>query len=289
MVKAGSNHPSTVDWALMDWRKAERSRYRLQKRIYKAASRGNVKVVHNLQRKMMRSWSARVLAVRRVTQDNKGKKTAGVDGRIALTAVERVTLVNGLEPKQRKRRKHLPVRRVWIPKSGKTEKTPLGIPMIRSYCLSLQEILGMSPGAAWQGGEHSSTLLLLYHKRRSVFQRPLFPAASNGLAQGRDEIWSERDPTRPMRRGAHRLQFAELTPLGNGRDIHIEQVCRCLGRVAPIATLACLGRAGPFRAAERDGIGVANPFDFAGGKCPPLASHGPFGIEELRGSLCQDA
>lgn len=99
MVKVGPTGPSTVDWAVMDWRKAERSRYRLQKRIYKAASRGNVQVVHNLQRKLMRSWSARVLAVRRVTQDNQGKKTAGVDGRTALTAAERVTLVNELEPK----------------------------------------------------------------------------------------------------------------------------------------------------------------------------------------------
>ena len=131
MVKAGSTSPSTVDWALIDWRKAERSRYRLQKRIYKAASRGNMRVVHNLQRKLMRSWSTRVLAVRRVTQENTGKKTAGVDGRTALTAAERVALVKELEPKQRKKRKHLPVRRVWIPKPGKTEKRPLGIPTIR--------------------------------------------------------------------------------------------------------------------------------------------------------------
>src|SRR5215467_6348119 len=79
----------------------------------------------------MRSWSARVLAVRRVTQDNQGKKTAGVDGKTALTAAERVTLVQELEPKQRRRRKHLPVRRVWIPKPRKTEKRPLGIPTIR--------------------------------------------------------------------------------------------------------------------------------------------------------------
>ena len=131
MVREGFTGPSTIDWALVDWRKAERSRYRLQKRIYKAAGRGNVRVVHNLQRKLMRSWSARVLAVRRVTQDNQGKKTAGVDGRTALTAAERVVLVQELEPKQRKRRKPLPVRRVWIPKPGKTEKRPLGIPTIR--------------------------------------------------------------------------------------------------------------------------------------------------------------
>lgn len=120
-----------VDWVLVDWRKAEQSVYRLQKRIFKAASRGNVQVVHNLQRKLMRSRSAQLLAVRRVTQDNQGKKTAGIDGRIALTAPERVQLVEELRPKHRKRRKPLPVRRVWILKPGKQEKRPLGIPTIR--------------------------------------------------------------------------------------------------------------------------------------------------------------
>ena len=79
----------------------------------------------------MRSWAARMLAVRRVTQDNQGKKTAGVDGKLALTTPERVQLVEDLQPKNRQRRKHLPVRRVWIPKPGKLEKRPLGIPTIR--------------------------------------------------------------------------------------------------------------------------------------------------------------
>lgn len=124
------NNP-IVDWALIDWRKAEQSVYRLQKRIFRASRRGNVQVVHNLQRKLMRSRSARMLAVRRVTQDNRGKKTAGVDGKTALTASERVQLTEELQPKGRRRRKHLPARRVWIPKPGKQEKRPLGIPTIR--------------------------------------------------------------------------------------------------------------------------------------------------------------
>ena len=84
----------------MDWRKAERSRYRLQKRIYKAASLGKREIVHNLQRKLMSSWSNRVLSVRKVTQDNQGKKTAGVDGQKDLTAAERVTLVKELGPQR---------------------------------------------------------------------------------------------------------------------------------------------------------------------------------------------
>ncbi len=66
----------------------------------------------------MRSWAARTLAVRRVTQDNQGKKTAGVDGKTARTTPERVQLVEELQPKNRKRRKHLPVRRGFKHRGG---------------------------------------------------------------------------------------------------------------------------------------------------------------------------
>jgi RNA-directed DNA polymerase len=72
----------------------------------------------------MMSWSAKVLAVRRVTQDNQGKKTAGVDGVKSLTPKQRLQLVSQL----RLTSKAKPVRRVWIDKPGKTEKRPLGIP-----------------------------------------------------------------------------------------------------------------------------------------------------------------
>jgi RNA-directed DNA polymerase len=72
----------------------------------------------------MRSWSARVLAVRRVTQDNRGKLTAGVDGVKSLTPKQRIELVNQLRLNQKAK----PTRRVWIPKPGKEEKRPLGIP-----------------------------------------------------------------------------------------------------------------------------------------------------------------
>jgi RNA-directed DNA polymerase len=70
----------TVEWNQTDWQKLERRVYKLQKRIYKASSRGDIKAVRRLQKTLMRSWSGRMLAVRRVTQDNQGKKTAGVDG-----------------------------------------------------------------------------------------------------------------------------------------------------------------------------------------------------------------
>jgi len=71
---------TTGEWHEINWRKLERRVYKLQKRIYRASQRGEVKATRRLQKTLMKSWSARTLSVRRVTQDNQGKKTAGVDG-----------------------------------------------------------------------------------------------------------------------------------------------------------------------------------------------------------------
>src|SRR2546423_12490673 len=67
-------------WNDLPWRQFERQVFKLQKRIYRASQRGDMKTVHKLQRLLMNSWSAKCLAVRRVTQDNQGKKTAGQRG-----------------------------------------------------------------------------------------------------------------------------------------------------------------------------------------------------------------
>ena len=112
-----------VEWKNTNWRKLERVVFKLQKRIYQASSRGDVKAVRRLQKTLMRSWSAKMLAVRRVTQDNQGKKTAGVDGVKSLTPNQRLELVSEL----RLNSKVKPTRRVWIPKPGTEEKRPLGI------------------------------------------------------------------------------------------------------------------------------------------------------------------
>jgi len=74
---------TTAEWKYINWRKLEKRVYKLQKRIFRASNRGDVKAVRRLQKTLMKSWSARALAVRKVTQDNTGKKTAGVDADIA--------------------------------------------------------------------------------------------------------------------------------------------------------------------------------------------------------------
>jgi retron-type reverse transcriptase/5-methylcytosine-specific restriction endonuclease McrA len=113
-------------WNTLRWPKIQRDVFKLQKRIYQASRRGDVKRVRKLQRLLLRSWSARLLAVRRVTQDNRGKKTAGVDGVKSLTPPQRLTLAENLKLEGRAK----PVRRTWIPKPGSDEKRPLGIPIM---------------------------------------------------------------------------------------------------------------------------------------------------------------
>ena len=76
----------------------------------------------------MKSEAARYLAVRRVTQENLGKKTAGVDGVKSVVPRQRFDMVEQIHPKGWTKQAVKPVRRVYIPKPGKTEQRPLGIP-----------------------------------------------------------------------------------------------------------------------------------------------------------------
>ncbi len=132
---------TTEEWRSINWRKLERRVYKLQKRIYQASKRGDVKTYRRLQKTLMNSWSARVLAVRRVTQDNCGKKTAGVDGVKSLTPKQRLVLVNKLKLGS----KVSPTRRIWIPKPGKDEKRPLGIPTMKDRALQVLVLQALEP------------------------------------------------------------------------------------------------------------------------------------------------
>jgi len=133
-----------VEWKDINWRKLEKCTFKLQKRIYQASQRGDVKTFRRLQKMLMKSWSARCLAVRRVTQDNLGKKTAGVDGRKSLTPKQRLTLVGNLKLDS----KVAPTRRVWIPKPGTDEKRPLGIPTMNDR--ALQALVKMALEPEWE-------------------------------------------------------------------------------------------------------------------------------------------
>ncbi len=131
-------------WNNIPWQKLERNVFKIQKRIYQASRCGNVKLVHRLQRLLIKSWSAKALAVRRVTQDNQGKKTAGVDGVKSLSPTARLKLIDELKWGTKVK----PTRRVWIPKPGKTEKRPLGIPTM--YDRALQALGKMALEPEWE-------------------------------------------------------------------------------------------------------------------------------------------
>ncbi len=129
------------EWKDLPWRDIEWRVFKLQKRIYRASQRGDVRTVHRLQRLLVKSWSARCLATRRVTQDNRGKKTAGVDGVKALAPPQRLQLAKTLWIHSKAR----PTRRVWIPKPGTTEERPLGIPTMRDRAAQALAKLALEP------------------------------------------------------------------------------------------------------------------------------------------------
>jgi len=130
------------EWNTLPWRTIERSVFKLQKRIYQASQNNDNVLVHKLQRLLINSWSAKCLAVRRVTQDNQGKKTAGIDGMKSLSPQQRMSLVQTL----RVDLKTQPARRVWIPKpNAPMEKRGLGIPTLFNRAAQMLLKLALEP------------------------------------------------------------------------------------------------------------------------------------------------
>jgi len=118
----------TLDWHAVDWRAAEETVRRLRQRIFTASQAGDLKKVRNLQKLMLRSRSNTLLSVRRVTEVNAGRKTAGVDGQVVLTAPGKAELAQWVH-RQSAPWQARPVKRVFIPKAN-GKRRPLGIPVI---------------------------------------------------------------------------------------------------------------------------------------------------------------
>lgn len=139
------NGPEDVlpDWAAIDWREAEENVRRLRQRIFTASKAGDLRKVRNLQKLMLRSRSNTLVSVRRVTEVNAGRMTAGIDGQVALTDADKQSLTLWIERESTAWRAW-PVKRVFIPKANGKQR-PLGIPVIADRALQARVVNALEP------------------------------------------------------------------------------------------------------------------------------------------------
>jgi len=128
-------------WKSINWHKVEKSVNKLQTRITKAVLQNKWNLIKRLQYLLTHSYSAKLLAVRRVIQ-NKGKRTSGIDGEKWLTPDSKMKAVLSLTDKRYKAK---PLKRVFINKPGKKKKRPLGIPTMHDRAMQSLYALALEP------------------------------------------------------------------------------------------------------------------------------------------------
>jgi len=146
----GAASHTSLNWRQVDWRSVNRNVRRLQVRIVKAVEAGRWGRVKALQRILTHSRDAKLLAVRRVTE-NKGRQTSGVDGITWNAPGQKMAAVKALRSRGYR---PLPLRRIYIPKSnGKLR--PLGIPAMKDRAMQALHLLALDPVAETTGDVNS--------------------------------------------------------------------------------------------------------------------------------------
>ncbi len=154
----GAASHASLHWGEIDWRSVNRNVRRLQVRIVKAVEANRWGKVKVLQRLLTHSRDGKLLAVRRVTE-NQGRKTAGVDGIIWNTPAKKAAAVYAMRGRGYR---PLPLRRIYIPKSnGKLR--PLGIPAMKDRAMQALYLLALDPVAETTADVNSYG----FRKRRS--------------------------------------------------------------------------------------------------------------------------
>ena len=132
---------SKIAWNDINWTLVQNRISRQQRRVYKASMEGNRARIHAIQRRIIVSLDARLLAVRKVTTETKRRKTAGVDKVKAISHKKKIELAYRLKLDG----KANPIRRTYISKPGKSEHRPLGIPTIDDLAKQMLAKLALEP------------------------------------------------------------------------------------------------------------------------------------------------
>ena len=149
-LTAGAASHTALNWHAINWPQVHRIVRRLQARIVKAVQAGRWGKVKALQHLLTHSWSAKALAVKRVTE-NQGKWTPGVDRITWETPEKKATAIDHL---QQRGYRPQPLRRLWIPKrNGK--RRPLGIPCMQDRAMQALYLLALDPIAETTGDPNS--------------------------------------------------------------------------------------------------------------------------------------